>query len=150
MRRVVILAQVPDAAVLRATLGKSDACVISLTPRLSEQLDDAEILSRPVSDYIDDDGWEDTHAELWRTLSGQGGDLPPALPPWLHDWSHFLVDELRADLFWAHVAKRIVEMESPMELMVQRVSAQDGPAGGLSALAAAFDLLGHGWSYWEP
>jgi|SRR6185369_9989460 len=150
MRRVVILAQLPDPSALRGALGDSDGCVISLTAWLSEQLDDADITSRPVSDYVEIEDWEDFHAELWRALAGQAGSAPPSIPPWLHDWSHFLVDELRADFYWARVAQRIVELEAPMELMIQRVSPQDGSAGGLSALAAAFDLLGQRWSYWEP
>jgi len=150
MHRVLILAQLPPAAALRDPLGDSGGCVISLTPWLSEQLDAADISSRPASDYAETDDWEDIHAELWSALAGQGGGVPPSMPAWLHDWSHFLVDELRADLYWARVAKRIVELESPMELMIQRVSSQDGPAGGLLALTAAFDLLGQRWSYWEP
>jgi hypothetical protein len=150
MRRVVILAELPDRAFLRGALGDSDGCVISLTPWLSEQLDEADISSRLVSDYADTEGWEDIHAELWRALAGQAGGVAPSLPPWLHDWSHFLIDELRTDLYWARVAKRIVDLDSPTELMIQRVSPQNGPAEGLSALAGAFDLLGQRWSYWEP
>src|SRR5262249_41520297 len=149
MRRVVILAQLPHAAA-RCALGDSDGCVISLTPWLFEQLNNAEIASRPASDYAERDDWEDIHAELWRVLAGQAGDVPRSMPAWLHDWSHFLVDELRADLYWARVAQRIVDLESPTELLIQRISPHDAPAGGLSALTAAFDLLGQRWSYWEP
>jgi hypothetical protein len=150
MRRVLVLGEMPPIAALHGeAIGGADCTVVSVSPWLDEQLDEAGVASRPAARYAVLADWDAIHARLARVLA-PGGRAAIARAPWWDDWSHFLADEARGDLYWAHVARRIVERECPARLFLQRVAAHAGAAGSLAALAAAFTMVGQPWTYWEP
>ena len=141
MKRVLILGCAPDASGNAWTL-PPDCVLISASPAVSELLAETERRYTEAIDYVAG-GWDAIHERIDR--AARWSDRAP----WLDDWSHLIADTVRVDFFWAEVARRIVEVERPAVVLVQR-PIESHPCGeSLGTIAAALELLGAAFEWFE-
>jgi len=149
MRRVLILGYVDDAVsrLGDACAGPTDCRLIGLSPAISECLRERRLPHVSVLEYVGSTEWEAIHEEIGRVLQGLSANVRDV--NWLDDWSHLIVDEARALVFWSQVARRILDVEHPAEVFIQKPLESHSSHHALISIASAYRLLGQQVESWQ-
>jgi hypothetical protein len=151
VRDILILGTLPDARRRAEIAERAGLRIVSTSPWLSAQLDALAIPHRSADTYAPLRTWEDIHAAAARRvrrLYRRGG--APVDDAWFDDWSHLLVDEVRQQTYWEHVARRLVANGRPQMMEAQRLPPSSAPAMAVIALTRALAALGCRCTPWPP
>ncbi len=153
MRRLLILSVVPKWRAWQDDPRMTDRHCrrISTSPQLSSVLTAKGIPHRNLGDYCALTGWDEIHAVVTRQLHKLAVASSPRLhATWLDDWSHLIVDEVRNDVFWGELAKRLLRKERPKEVWLQRVASSHPAAPQITVLTRELTLRGMPPRSWVP